>query len=48
MIKAVCEHWEVELWDPSGYNEVLLELLEDNFSEETEWIDRIKNKLREG
>ena len=35
-MKAVCEHWEVELWDPSGYNEVLLELLEDNFSEDNQ------------
>ena len=48
VMKAVYEHWEDELWGPSDYNEVLLENLEDDFSEETEWIDRIKNKLREG
>lgn len=48
VMKAVYEKWEDKLWGHDGYNEELLENLERDFSEETEWIERIKNKLREG
>ena len=45
-MKAVYEQWEEELWGPTDYNERLLENLEDDFKEETEWINRIKEKLK--
>ena len=40
-MKEVYEWWEEELWDDE-YNEVLLDNLESDFSEETDWIQRIK------
>jgi len=47
-LKTVYEKWEDELWGDDDYDEELLELLEYHFSEETEWINRIKKKLSEG
>jgi hypothetical protein len=41
VMKEVYEWWEEELWDDE-YNEVLLNNLESDFSEETDWIQRIK------
>ena len=41
VMKEVYEWWEEELWDDE-YNEVLLDNLESDFSEETDWIQRIK------
>ena len=46
VMKAVYEQWEEKLWGPTDYNERLLENLEDDFKEETEWINRIKEKLK--
>lgn len=46
VMKAVYEQWEEELWGPTDYNERLLGNLEDDFKEETEWINRIKEKLK--
>ena len=44
VMKDVYESWEEELWD-ADYNDVLLENLEHDFSEEVEWINRIKEKM---
>lgn len=45
VMKDIYEFWEEELW-LADYNDVLLENLEHDFSEEVEWINRIKEKMK--
>lgn len=45
ILRAIYEFWEEELWGLKFYDDTLVQYLEYDFPEETEWINRLKEKI---